>query len=458
MKKAQRRTFLQRLFALTSFALAFPAKSQTKPSASPGSGTTARKMINVKDPAYGATGDGKTDDTAAIRKACAAASPGSTIMFPSGTYKIDPTTNGVAGTAWNFSPKGGDLYAGAVVTADDVMLQGDGATILGSATTPSKSDRCNAMFVVMGKKGAPVSRFTMQGMTFNLQNQSGSVALYMQWVRDVRISGNTVRNHASMIDALSFDNTLNAVSTGNTFRDGGIAHGLYAAINTTISDNTASNIRELLDADKAETAKGNTQIGSKVIVTGNTYTRTAQDTVGDAAIEINGYADVTIEKNTIKNSNDGIRITSKPRNGTDYPASRISIRNNTIESVARSGIILGDNGTNDFVNHLDILIQGNTIDGAKTNGLKLRGKRIEARGNTIRNSGAAGIYAENVGRSQNLDDFTISDNVVTGSGGHDIELDRSSNGVVSGNKVDSNAGQKGGVSLVKPAKIKAVGI
>lgn len=46
-------------------------------------------VINVKDPAYGATGDGVTDDTTAINLAYAAAvtAGGGTIYFPSGTYR-----------------------------------------------------------------------------------------------------------------------------------------------------------------------------------------------------------------------------------------------------------------------------------------------------------------------------------------------------------------------------------
>lgn len=45
-------------------------------------------IINVKDPTYGATGDGTTDDTTAIQAAFTAATSGGIIYFPQGKYKL----------------------------------------------------------------------------------------------------------------------------------------------------------------------------------------------------------------------------------------------------------------------------------------------------------------------------------------------------------------------------------
>jgi Pectate lyase superfamily protein len=49
--------------------------------------------INVKDPSYGAKGDGATDDAAAIQKAldAAKAAGGATVFFPAGTYIVKAT-------------------------------------------------------------------------------------------------------------------------------------------------------------------------------------------------------------------------------------------------------------------------------------------------------------------------------------------------------------------------------
>src|SRR4249919_1616795 len=47
---------------------------------------TALSWINVKDPIYGAAGDGVTNDTTAINNAIAALPTGGTLYFPPGRY------------------------------------------------------------------------------------------------------------------------------------------------------------------------------------------------------------------------------------------------------------------------------------------------------------------------------------------------------------------------------------
>ena len=51
-------------------------------------GATDALATNVKDPAYGAVGDGQTDDTAAIQAAINATPAGGVCFFPAGTYLV----------------------------------------------------------------------------------------------------------------------------------------------------------------------------------------------------------------------------------------------------------------------------------------------------------------------------------------------------------------------------------
>jgi len=61
-------------------------------------GSERTGVFNVKD--YGATGDGVTDDTAAIEAAILAAGPGGRVYFPAGTYNVSRTLWPEAGQTW----------------------------------------------------------------------------------------------------------------------------------------------------------------------------------------------------------------------------------------------------------------------------------------------------------------------------------------------------------------------
>ena len=80
-------------------------------------GSIRNLFFNVKDPAYGAVGDGVTDDTAAIQAAITAAqnAGGGTVLLPASTYIISSTLN---------------------VTADNVVFLGMGqASIIQTKST-----------------------------------------------------------------------------------------------------------------------------------------------------------------------------------------------------------------------------------------------------------------------------------------------------------------------------------
>lgn len=85
-------------------------------------GAAMQSFYNVMAPQYGATGNGTTDDTAAIQAAITAAQAagGGVICFPAGTYLVTPTSSTVAAFVLNNGTAGYQnirfVGAGALVT------------------------------------------------------------------------------------------------------------------------------------------------------------------------------------------------------------------------------------------------------------------------------------------------------------------------------------------------------
>lgn len=81
--------------------------------------------VNVKDPAYGAIGDGAADDTAAIQAALNAVPPGGTVQLPPGTYVISaplliPSGTRLTGTGYKASQI--TSAASSIIAADPGSL------------------------------------------------------------------------------------------------------------------------------------------------------------------------------------------------------------------------------------------------------------------------------------------------------------------------------------------------
>jgi hypothetical protein len=93
-------------------------------------GNTDSLPINVKDPAYGAVGDGVTDDTAAIQAALDAVPVGGRAVYlPAGIYKVTSSLN---------------------ITQDGTKLYGDGSGYKTGGTTFAPGSRIQAASGVTG--------------------------------------------------------------------------------------------------------------------------------------------------------------------------------------------------------------------------------------------------------------------------------------------------------------------
>lgn len=74
--------------------------------------------VNVKDPRFGATGNGSTDDLLAISNAIAYASAGATIFFPTGTYLVSTSINLTKPVNFLGAGLGGESAGGARITGN----------------------------------------------------------------------------------------------------------------------------------------------------------------------------------------------------------------------------------------------------------------------------------------------------------------------------------------------------
>jgi hypothetical protein len=150
---------------------------------------------NIKDPAYGARGDGSTDDTAAIQRAINACRPGDTVLIPSGTYKLSRSPN---------------LTDGALTLASDCTYQGqDNPVLVGYTGTGSGGF---AIFY-----GDSIQNVTITGVVLN----GGGVYLE-DAVSNFTFTNNTVTNllcadFGWTIAGLVSNQLSNATITDNTF-------------------------------------------------------------------------------------------------------------------------------------------------------------------------------------------------------------------------------------------------
>ncbi len=126
--KAKADTAVQSVNSKTGTAISLTASdvgALTQPTASTLFVGQGAQVVSVKDVAYGAVGNGSTNDTAAIQAAINAAPNGSTIYFPPGTYIISAEIRLKSTCAY--------VGAGHGLGGASVIKQANGANIAGPA-------------------------------------------------------------------------------------------------------------------------------------------------------------------------------------------------------------------------------------------------------------------------------------------------------------------------------------
>jgi parallel beta-helix repeat protein len=124
----------------------------------------AGRTFNVM--AYGATGDGVTDDTTAINAAITASSPGGVISFPAGTYVVSSTIQLVAGRRY----QGAGGRSGLSIVKASAALTG--GAVLAAAGWFNNGTSCDNPLLVDGIK-----------IDCNLVSGAHGLVIYNFWSR-----------------------------------------------------------------------------------------------------------------------------------------------------------------------------------------------------------------------------------------------------------------------------------
>jgi parallel beta-helix repeat protein len=310
---------------------------------------------------YGAKGDGKTDDTAAIQRAFDRAPTGDILMFPAGTYRhsnvlvlraTDVVVEGRGATLQASSPQNESIVvAGSKSALLNMAIEGTGAKRL---TTPASTD-----IEVTGRYVQLVGNHISQG---------SSAGIFMYGATDYRVTGNTVSN--TLADGIhSTHDSHRGLVEGNTVFQSGddtIAVVSYTSERPSgdilINDNHVSGNRN----------------GRGITCVGCTQVTIANNTISDVAccagvlianeIETIGVNGVLVENNDIDTiektkptggsytSQGGIDINSV----STYAIQYVSLERNTVSNAAFDGIRILEYGSGPAgIDHINI--NGNTI-------------------------------------------------------------------------------------------------
>ncbi len=307
---------------------------------------TSSLTASVRDPAYGARGDGVTDDTAAIQAAVdAVAGTGGTLTVPEGTYRVNAVTSIQIGGAMTLQ-----FSAGAVLQA-----------IPNSAGTYS-------VITVQGASGVNILGGTLQGDYGNPVTHTGTTG---EWGMGLSISGSSqvavvgVTVQDCWGDGFYLENgssgiTVCSVQAAHNRRNG---MSIVSADTVVVRDSLFTGSGGTLPGDGIDIEPNPTETVNQVTITGCTLSGNAGDGIADGVpVAYTGAASitaVTISGNAISG------------NGTSTPGSSgIDVSNvsghlvtgNTITGNTGDGILLEQYATGTTVT-------GNTVTGNTGNGI-----------------------------------------------------------------------------------------
>jgi parallel beta-helix repeat protein len=363
-----------------------------------------QESVSVQD--FGAVGDGVTDDTAAIQ---AAINTASSVLFPSGTYKVLST----------------------ITLTSNLILKGDGGIVDASSIADG--------FVATGK-----SDVTVQNMEFILDTDANGGLFTIDGCHRVNFVNNYFRaeddddtgnNSAIRIrEEVGVSGSRDVIITNNFFVGPRLlvlvqAGATYNNKNVVISNNVFKN--DCVAVRSPNILDGIVKIdlwSDDVTVSGNVCDG---DQKVESFIQIEeGITNCTVTGNTIKDCTEyGINIS-----GGQGPldVTEVSITGNTLKNCS-----LGVEGLH--TNSGEWIISNNVISGASidasTPGIDLEfanaGANVIISNNLVNSPAEEGIYCK-------ADGATITGNNVTGATGVSIYVYDADNSSVIGNNVSQS--------------------
>lgn len=360
-------------------------------------------MANVKD--FGATGDGTTDDTAAIHAARDAAGAGGRVIIPSGTYIVSGLAASVADQTWESSAAaviklkvGVDTRAAAEKEArvsEILWISADGVTVTGGVFDCSNGTTSN-------------EDWSMQG---------------------IRVTGDRVTIRESKV-LNSPRHGIYALNCSRvTVRSCTITNSFGAGIFVQHDDESRKAVDDIVITDNAVEGSSNTAGG--IVVRGNSAKRPVNR--------------VTISRNTVdlpSDQGDGVTAAFSVWHGVDW--------------------VMNDNRSNGgYFGHTHpsptrASISNNVVRGFKHYGMEVPGNvnHCVMSGNVIDPEGTNANIGITVGAGGSSQDVTIIGNSITGFlGGYLISF-VSNDGVgaisgatVVGNKITSEMASRGFTGL-----------
>jgi parallel beta-helix repeat protein len=276
---------------------------------------------------FGALGDGRTDDTAAIHRARDAAGSSGAIQFPAGTYLVANLGLTARGQVWNLAPTA-TLKLKDSANSDLIVMSGPGARLVGGRLDGNRAAQGSSGTCVVMVGGGDVIQGTeilnCRGWGIYVYGADGTKILGSQ-IHDTTDAAIYVENGA---DDTTIDGNVVRRTTG-AGAGGIVVHGMQntagVGSRTRITNNRVEGVAQISIESWSPSSliQGNTTIGGTmgISVGAADGTRVLGNVVSgarDYGIEIGATAGVTVSGNTVSSvaGDAGIIIDDAARNNT----------------------------------------------------------------------------------------------------------------------------------------------